>query len=315
MSQPHTLTSGPDDRLLAALATTAARVARGGGRILSEAFGTDLSVDYKDDAKRDPVTVVDKECQEYIARAIAEEYPDHGIVGEEDEEAEKSVAAQDFTWVVDPLDGTRNFISGLPIYACSIGVMYGGEPVAGAIYVPWPGEADGIVAHARKGGGAYLEDERLSVFEGNEPDGSRLITLPASFARTYRFEKPARQKTGDFRITGSIAFELAMTAIGSFQYSLTAVPRLWDVVAGTLLVKEAGGVVMAARPRSSRGLFGSSRIHWDELRSFFAWESGKTTVEQLRKWSQPLVLGNPRIANFVTENLRRRVPLRRRLPF
>ncbi len=302
-----------DDRLLASLESTAVRAVRGAGRILSEHFGTELSVDYKDEAKRDPVTAVDRECQEFVAKAITEEYPDHGIVGEEDADPDQQgLAAADITWVVDPLDGTRNFMSGLPVYACSICVLNKGEPVAGAVYIPWPGQAEGRVVHARRGGGAFVEGEAVSVFEGDEPDGSRLMTLPASFAGTYRFQKPARRKTGDFRITGSIAFELAMTATGTFQYSLAAVPRLWDVAAGALLVTEAGGVVMAAR-KPPGGTIRKTRIQWDELRSFFAWESGKTTVEELREWSRPLVLGNPKIALFVTENLRRRVPLRRRL--
>ncbi|HCH10345.1 MAG TPA: inositol monophosphatase, partial [Dehalococcoidia bacterium] len=69
----------------------------------------------------------------------------------------------DFLWVLDPLDGTKNFLHGLPVYACSVGVLYKGAPVAGAVFVPWPVEGGGIVFHAHKGGGAFADSEMISV--------------------------------------------------------------------------------------------------------------------------------------------------------
>ena len=169
-------------------------MARDFGQMLMQYFGTNLDVQYKDEKESDPVTNVDKEVQTDLVRAISEGYPGHGVVGEEDEDDEP---APDYVWVLDPLDGTKNFINGLPVFASSIGILHRGVPVAGAIYVPWPGSLDGLVVHARKCGGAYANDEPVTVLDGPEPEGNRLIALPASFSRAFRFGAPMRGKAGE----------------------------------------------------------------------------------------------------------------------
>ena len=300
------MVSGLNEALLAEIEEQALDMARGAGDILRGYFGTRLAVEYKDERQSDPVTVADRESQEYLVKRISESFPGHGIVGEEDED-KKDSAAPDFVWVVDPLDGTKNFLSGLPVYACSIGVLHRGAPIAGAIYIPWPGEVGGIVLHARKGGGAYADKEPISVVEADTPASNRLTALPGSFGGTYRTSGRMRGRAGELRVTGSIAYELAMTATGVLQYAVTTGARLWDVAGGASILVEAGGAVLVGRSANSRTPLGGNKLDWEELGSFRpSWRSGTTTIDELRRWSAPLVVGSPGVARDVAQNLRRR---------
>ena len=210
------MTQIPDDRLLESIESRAVELARGAGEILSRYFGSSLSVEFKDDRGRDPVTNADTEAQDFLERGIRETFPDHGILGEEDDEskAAEDEAAPDFLWVLDPLDGTKNFLHGLPVYASSVGVMYRGEPVVGAVFTPWSGSAEGVVHHARRGGGAYTDGEPINVLALDSPGADQLITVPGAFDRLYRFGKPVRGNSGDPRVTGSIAYELVLVSRG-----------------------------------------------------------------------------------------------------
>jgi myo-inositol-1(or 4)-monophosphatase len=301
-----------DDSLLAAIEDHAIEITRQAGAIVGSYFGGPLDVEYKDKKKQDPVTIADRVSQEYLGKAIAKQFPDHGVLGEEDPEMDDSPAPY-FLWVLDPLDGTKNFMSGLPVYACSVGVLYRGSPVVGAVFVPWPCDGGGVVLHARRGGGAFMEAEGISVLESDEPKGNLLTTLPAFFGGAYRFRKPMRGHVGEVRVTGSIAYELAMTARGVLQYSVTTAPRVWDVAGGAMLVKEAGGLVLVGRqPRGVRAVLPTTA--WEPLESFVPmWQPGVTTMKELRRWSAPVVVGSPGVARYVTSNMRTKLPLRHRL--
>ena len=307
--------AAPSEGLLADIEARAAEMAREAGAILAGHFGRGkLKVEFKDEKQRDPVTNADKECQELLEGAIAKHFPDHGVLGEEgeDKKAEES-PAPDFVWVLDPLDGTKNFMGGLPVYASSVGVMYRGVPIVGAVFVPWPSDGGGVVLHARTGGGAFADDEPISVAEFEEPKGNSLVTLPGSFGAAYRFRKPMNGKVGEVRVTGSIAYELAMTARGVLQYAVTTGPHLWDVAGGVVLVAEAGGLIMRRR-RSDRlgGLIHETR--WEPMNSFVStWDSSVPAMKELRRWSASMVLGSPGVVRNVTSNLRPRTLLRHRL--
>ena len=300
-----------DATLLADISAHAVDMARGAGAILTGYFGQTLEVEYKDKDQRDPVTNADKESQDFLKRAISDHFPDHSILGEEDEEDD--APAQDFVWVLDPLDGTRNYLSGLPVYACSIGVMYRGVPVFGALFVPWPSEGGGVVIHATKGAGAFVEQERLSVAGTDGPNGNSLATFPASFGGRYRFPKSARDKVGEVRVTGSIAYEMAMAAKGTVQYAVVTAPHLWDVAGGAVIVMEAGGLVMRGRrPQGLKAVL--QTVRWEPLESFVpAWDHGGVTLKDLRRWSEPMVVGNPGAVRFVIANMKTRSLLRYRL--
>ena len=308
-------TEAPSDGMLADIEARATEMAREAGATLAGHFGHGkLEVEFKDEKQRDPVTNADKQCQELLEHAIAKHFPNHGVLGEEgeDKEAEDS-PAPDFVWVLDPLDGTKNFMGGLPVYASSIGVMHRGVPIVGAVFVPWPSDGGGVVLHARKGGGAFAEDEPISVADSEEPQGNSLVTVPGSFGAAYRFRKPMNGRVGEVRVTGSIAYELAMTARGVVQYAVTTGPHLWDVAGGVVLVAEAGGLIMRGR-RADRlgGLM--SKTGWEPMKSFVStWDTSVPTMKELRRWSESMVLGGPGVVRYVTSNLRSRTLMRRRL--
>ena len=292
----------PDDSLLRQIESAAVDMAREAGALLSGYFGEQVDLEYKDKEETNPVTRADKESQAMLTEAIGKEFPDHGVLGEEDEEEEgESPTAPDFVWVLDPLDGTKNFMFGLPFYACSIGILYQGAPVAGAIYLPWPGEVGGVIQHARVGGGAYADDTPIAVFEAEESKGNRIMAVPSFFGAALRFRKEARNKVGDVRVSGSLAYEMAMTASGVLQYMITLSPMIWDVAAGVLITQEAGGLVMSGLPSRRMGLVPDLR--WEPWDAFIPWRPGETTMGDLRRWSAPLTLGSPSVVRYVTGNL------------
>ncbi|MCH8207066.1 MAG: inositol monophosphatase [Chloroflexi bacterium] len=287
------------------MATEAARCA---GSVIIQRFHTQKEVRYK--GRGNLVTDVDLAAEKAALQVLTREYPDFCILSEE---SEPVTTGSPYTWVLDPLDGTRNFMSGLPVYACSIGVLHQGAPIAGAVFLPWPNAGAGVVLHAHKGGGAFKDGERITVATFTEPQSNAIVGLPASFGAGYRFQKAMWGKTGEPRVTGSIAYELAMTAMGVLQYSITTAPRLWDVAAGVVLVEEAGGLVM--RPHRTQKFGGlMERTRWEPAESLVpSWQSGHTTLKDLRRWSAPLVLGSPDVVRHVTSNLRRRTSLQRSL--
>ena len=298
MTNPDSL----DNDRLANIEARAVEMAREAGRMLEGYFEKGLEVSYKGEGKGDPVTVADKEVQDFLASEVSRHFPAHGFLGEEDE-GDEDPPAPDVVWVVDPLDGTRNFASGLPVFACSIGVLHRGAPVAGAMYVPWRGESGSLVLHARKGGGAFADDQELRVDGVAEPDGVKPVSLAAAFGGMFSVRKPLRGRLGDRRVSGSIVFDMALTAKGAVQYAVTTGGWLWDFAAGATILSEAGGVVLVGR--RSRSLFRGARISWEPLDSFVPdWRTGETSLGQLRRWSAPLVMGNPQIARYVAANLK-----------
>ena len=215
--------------------------------------------------------------------------------------------AKDILWVLDPLDGTTNYMNGLPVFASSIGVMYRGWPVAAAVYIPWPtssdaGTEDGFVLHCHKGGGCFADDLPVSVYMSDEPVPSRLIGVPGYFGVGQGFTGKLAGKAGEVRTTGSIAYELAMTARGVLQYAMFGAPRLWDMVGGALSVVEAGGVVMTR--------FRGEKV-WHPMESLIpTWETKTPTMKELRNWVAPLVAGNPKVAPLIADNVKRRFSLK-----
>ena len=291
-----------DEKLVQEIETAAVQLARGAGEILAGYFGRQITVEYKDKDQRDPVTTADKETQEYLSQEIARRFPDHGILGEEGSEEDSGEGSDapcpDLLWVLDPLDGTTNFLNGLPMYASSIGVLYRGRPLVGALYLPWPKPGGGFVLHCRRGGGCFADDEPVTVYQSDEPVGNRLVGLPGSFQSMSRFSAKVSSKAGEMRTTGSIAYELAMTACGVMQYSVFGAPRIWDMAAGVLAVMEAAGTVMTRLPGEKR---------WHPLESLVPnWEAKTPSLKELRKWVAPLVAGNRQVAPLMAENIRSR---------
>ncbi|MEC9279974.1 MAG: inositol monophosphatase [Chloroflexota bacterium] len=306
MNQPSKLFE--DDVLACEIEAAAVEMAQGAGDILAAHFGRKISIEYKDKEERDPVTEVDKACQDYLVGEINRRFPDHSILGEEQSEEEAKKAKEDsgatdppcgdFLWVLDPLDGTTNFLNGLPVYAVSVGVLHKGRPLAGALFIPWPKPGGGFVLHCRQGGGCFAGEDPVEVYKSDEPVNNRLAGLPGHFSYFTKYGKGLQGKSGEPRTTGSIAYELAMTACGVMQYAVFGAPRMWDMAAGALAVMEAGGTVMT-RSRKEKG--------WHVMESFVpTWQEKPPTLKELRRWVAPLVVGNNKVAPLLAANLRSR---------
>ena len=287
----------PDESLTVEIETQAIEMATQAGMLLQHHFGKPLEVEYKDKERRDPVTSADKASERYLSEAISHRFPSHGILAEEGSEAVDAVVP-DLLWVLDPLDGTTNFVNGLPTYAVSIGVLHRGSPLAGAIFIPWPGEEGGLVFHARKAGGAGLGNGPLKMSQPDEHAGNRLVAVPGSLGAQFRVRKGLRRRAGELRVTGSIAYELALTACGVLQYAVIGGPRLWDVAAGAVIVMEAGGAVLV-RSRAGRG--------WEPLICLGpSWDVRPPTFKEMREWMCPLIAGGNEVAASVAANLVRK---------
>ncbi|OOG70707.1 inositol monophosphatase family protein [Algoriphagus sp. A40] len=189
----------------------------------------------------DLVSYVDKEAERLIVEKLEKILPEAGFITEE---GTNSTQAEIFNWVIDPLDGTTNFIHGIPVYAVSIALMERDEVILGVVYEVNRHEC----FYAMKGGGAFCNDTRIKVSAA--PDLS--ASLIATGFPYYNFElidrylnsmKSLMQKTHGLRRLGSAAVDLCYVASGRtegfFEYNLNS----YDVAAGTLIVQEAGGMV------------------------------------------------------------------------
>ena len=293
-----------NETLAREIEAAATQLAGEAGAILADHFGRQITIEYKDKAQRDPVTSADTACQEYLTAEITRRFPDHGILAEEDS-TESDTPAPDFLWVVDPLDGTTNFLNGLPIYASSIGVLHRGWPLVAALFIPWPKPGGGFVLHCRRGGGCFADDVPVSVYESDEPVVNRLIGLPGSFASRMKFSRELRGKAGEMRATGSIAYELAMTACGVMQYSVIGPSHMWDLAGGALAVLEAKGAVLTKFAKEKR---------WHSLESLIpSWNDQPPSLKELRHWAAPLVAGNQQVAPLIATSMHPRFRLSAKL--
>ena len=283
----------PSDKVLIEVHSYAVSIAQKAGQILSSYFGRNVNVSYKDADKTDPVTEADIESQRFVIESITQRFEDHYVLSEEENEDQTNEEIDnDFIWVVDPLDGTKNFIAGIPIFACSIGVLYKGFPVVGAIYIPW---IDGLgkVIHARSGAGAFVGDERLSISSSGHCGKIDLSGVPANFSSQYQPSLSKKITLVEPRVTGSIAYELAMTAMGAMKYTFINGPYLWDIAGGTLIVLEAGGLALKSRIQRDIASLFLPKFTWEPIEKLTD-NGNKFKIKLMRtRWTTPLAFGDP----------------------
>jgi myo-inositol-1(or 4)-monophosphatase len=242
-----------------------------------------LDVEYKDKAQRDPVSEADRGAERHLREAILSHFPDHAVLGEEGEDAGSDAA--EYTWVLDPLDGTTNFVNGLPLFTVSVGVLRWGHPAVGAIWCSAsPTGASGVI-HARAGGGAWMDDVRVSV-DGRVARGGiqlphRLAAYPGNFGGFLTFSRRPGLRPGEPRTLGSTAYECALVAAGVLQSAIFWGPKIWDIAAGVTVVREASGSALTRE-----------RGRWHEL-TYFRVPAEKGRPKRLRTWSAPVVVGSP----------------------
>ena len=180
-----------DRQLLVDAEAVCVDAAQQAGVMLLEYFRAPLQVEFKEKNQQSPVTEADRRSEEMIRTCLTKTFPQHGIIGEEDEQIVN--AGADYIWFIDPLDGTSNFAAGLPAFAVSLGLCFRGQPVLGVVAIPWEGP-HGTIFRAYQGGGAYCNDEVIHVAAAELPAGRHRIpgpTKPAG-ARVEGAHHPAR---------------------------------------------------------------------------------------------------------------------------
>jgi myo-inositol-1(or 4)-monophosphatase len=187
------------------------------------------------------VTDADKACEKLIINTIKKNFPDHEILSEE---TGKTEGNSEYKWIVDPIDGTTNFVHGIPIFAISIAVIKAGKPVIGVVEIPALGET----FWAKEGQGAFLDKERIHVSKVNKVKDSLLATgFP--YERKARYKKNMElmdafyQPSHGVRRFGSAAIDLCYVATGRFDAYWEYGLKPWDIAAGKIILEEAGGMI------------------------------------------------------------------------
>jgi len=223
------------------LLETAVAAAQAGGEVVTPYF-RHASLEVRRKGENDFVTQADKESETAILAEIRKRFPDHRILAEEGSGAGQGYG--DYEWLIDPLDGTTNFLQGLPVYCVSVACRKGDELLAAAIQDP----EGGNLFTASRGGGAFWNGRRMSASPSASLTGAFLATgypfralstldlYLGIFRDVFRHAKAIRR-------CGSAALDLAYTAAGVYDGFFEFRLSPWDIGAGVLMVREAGGAI------------------------------------------------------------------------
>ena len=242
--------------------------AREAGKFLFDNFGKVKEIYTKGD--RNLATELDRKAEEMIVERIKAKYPAHGILGEE---KERRGLDNEWLWIVDPLDGTHNFIRGIDIFGVSIGIAHNNEFIAGVIYMP----KDDELYSAESGSGAYKNGSPIHT-----SDRTSLKDCSISFDSSIRYN-PKRTldvlngvsiEVFNIRMFGSSVRTLTYVAEGKLDFAIEFHDRPWDFAGGVAIVKEAGGKFSDLRgksptPKTIGYIASNGIIHPQVLNNFF----------------------------------------------
>ncbi|MEI7968399.1 MAG: inositol monophosphatase family protein [Betaproteobacteria bacterium] len=219
---------------------TAVKAARRAGNVITRASENLETLTVRHKSLNDLVSEVDRAAEETIIGTLKDTYPDHAILAEESGASGDS----EFVWIIDPLDGTTNFLHGFPVYCISIALAHRGVLTHAVVYDPTRND----LFTASRGGGAFLNDRRLRVSRRD-----KLIDCLLATGFPFRMFKHAdayaailkdfMPKTAGIRRPGAAALDLANVAAGRMDGFWEIGLSPWDMAAGALLVQEAGGLV------------------------------------------------------------------------
>lgn len=221
----------------------AIKAARAAGAIINRAALDVESVRISQKQINDFVTEVDHASERAIIETLLTAYPGHGIVAEESG-SEHGAKDSEYVWIIDPLDGTTNFIHGFPVYCVSIALAVRGKVEQAVIYDPSRND----LFTATKGRGAFLNERRIRVSKRTQLKESLLSTgfpfRPGDNFKSYlNMMGDVMQRTAGLRRPGAAALDLAYVAAGYTEGFFETGLSIWDVAAGSLLVTEAGGLI------------------------------------------------------------------------
>jgi len=221
--------------------TVMIKAARAAGNVLLRYINRLDALNVVQKQRMDYASEVDSEAEKVAIRELSRAYPDYGIVGEE---SGVQVGNGRQMWVIDPLDGTSNYLRGFPHYCVSIALVENGEPIEAVVFDPLRNE----LFTASRGSGAVLNDRRIRVADRRDLNGATICTgfAPRERARVGAQLKAIEvllEQAEDIRRTGSAALDLAWVACGRVDAFFEAGVKAYDMAAGVLLVREAGGRV------------------------------------------------------------------------
>lgn len=207
------------------------------GEILKKNFGKRINISYKKDLTL--LTNIDLAANQTIIRLIKKNFPSHDILSEEI----GGKIGEKYTWVIDPLDGTTNYTRDIPFFSTSIALLYQGSPILGVVFNPINKE----FYFAEKGKGAFLNGKRIKV--GQQKILSKTVIsfnkyrAKEDFIKFHRIVGLVGGKCATFRVLGSVILSLCYLASGKVDAFFTVGHSSWDLVAGVLIIEEAGGKV------------------------------------------------------------------------
>jgi myo-inositol-1(or 4)-monophosphatase len=217
----------------------AIRAARRAGELMIRQLNRLEALKVAEKAKNEFVTQVDKDAEAAIIEVIRDHYPDHAILAEESGAA----GEHEFQWIIDPLDGTTNYVHGFPVFSVSIAVARRGEIEHGVVYDPLRQE----IFSASRGGGAQLDGHRIRVSKRTSLQQSLIATgfpYRANLKHIDRYLEMLRAvmlETAGVRRPGSAALDLCYVAAGRVDAFWELGLAKWDIAAGALIIREAGG--------------------------------------------------------------------------
>jgi len=268
-SRPPTRNTGPtasfavSSRAMNPTTNIAVRAARKAGSILMRYYNRIDTLTISEKQANDYVSEVDRAAEAAIIEVIRRAYPNHAILAEESGEH----AGNDYQWIIDPLDGTTNYLHGFPQFSISIALQHRGEPISAAVYDPLRDE----MFTASRGQGAQLNDRRLRVSDQRSLKGALIGTGIPFRDQRYLADYLAMlgamvQDTAGIRRPGSAALDFAYVAAGRLDGFWELGLSVWDFAAGVLLVREAGGAVSDIRGgnrhlESGNVIAGNLKVH------------------------------------------------------
>ncbi len=209
-----------------------------GGIILKENYRKVKEKSIEEKAEKDFVSYVDRTSEERIRDFLSRKFPDHQIVGEEEGQS----GSGEYRWYIDPLDGTKNYIGGFPIFGVSVGLVRDEEPLVGAVYLP----VFDTLYWAAKGMGAFRNSEPIRVSQTKNIKYSVIAYgFPSRSKRDlnvyWKIFREVFDKAAAMRRPGAAAVDLCFVADGSFGGLIEFELNPWDISAGIVILKEAGG--------------------------------------------------------------------------
>lgn len=210
------------------------------GKIMLSAHNQEDAVTAKE-GKKNFVTKYDVAVQNFLFEELGKTFPDAEFIGEE---GENNFSVKGLRFIIDPIDGTTNFMQDYHCSCISVALCEGDEVIAGVVYNPYTNE----IFTAEKGKGAYLNGERIAVSERPLSDGLALFGTspyhPENTDETFALLRKVFDLSRDIRRSGTASYDICMIACGRGEVFFEKGLQPWDIAAGTLIVKEAGGIVI-----------------------------------------------------------------------